>query len=50
MDESEVKDIDEALILLSLKADEVNSLKTSMKTLEKKHNIKLTDLQFRLDQ
>lgn len=43
-------DLDEALLIISIKNDEINNLKSSARALEKKNSIKLTDLQFKIDQ
>lgn len=46
----QIADLDEALLVLSLKNDEISNLKSSLKTTEKKTNLKMTDMQFRIDQ
>jgi hypothetical protein len=43
-------DLDEALLVISLKNDEISNLKSSLRATEKKNNIRITDLQFKLDQ
>lgn len=48
--ELQVEDLDEAMLVISLKNDEVNSLKSSMKALEKKSSIRMADLQYKVDQ
>ena len=43
-------DIDEAKIIISLKNDEINNIKASITTLNKKNNIKMAELQYKVDQ
>jgi hypothetical protein len=38
------------LLVISLKNDEIGNLRSSIRATEKKHSLKLTDLQFRVDQ
>jgi hypothetical protein len=42
--------VEEALLVISMKNDEIGNLKASIRSTEKKHALKLTDFQFRLDQ
>jgi hypothetical protein len=46
----EIEDLDEALSIISIKNDEINSLKSNIKTTEKRNGTKLADLQFKIEQ
>jgi hypothetical protein len=42
--------VEEALLVISMKNDEIGNLKATLRSTEKKQALRLTDFQFRLDQ